>query len=279
MFQIAKLIILIFSISCFSQETNQVVYKQIDTLALRMDIIHPEDYDSSLTYPAIVFFHGGGWRRGSTSQFIPHAEYFSKRGLFCFLPEYRVSSKHQTTPWEAVKDAKSAMRYIRKNAHEFRINPDKIVASGGSAGGHLAAVTALIDPFNDEADDLSISCKPNALVLFNPVIDCSPEVFSKRIGEGYVKISPIHNIREGAPPTIIFLGTMDKIIPVETASTYQSTMEKAGSRCDLVLYEGQKHGFFNVKYPEYFKRTVLVADSFLVSIGYLKGEPITKVFE
>ena len=194
--------------------------------------------------------------------------------MICFIADYRVKSRQQTTPFESLKDAKSAIRFIRGNAEKYNIDTSKIVASGGSAGGHLAAATALIEDYNENTDDLSISCLPNALVLFNPVIDNGPGGYGySRIGEAYKNFSPLHNVKEGAPPTIFFLGTNDRLIPVETAKYYQTVMEKVKSRCDLHLYEGQGHGFFNYKNFEYYKKTVAETDKFLQSIGYLKKEP------
>lgn len=259
------------TISGFSQE--RILYKQIDTTQLIMEVYQPSDLDMDKTYPAMVFFFGGGWNQGTISHFEPHAKYFSERGMICFLVDYRVNKRHHTTPFESLQDAKSAIRYIRAHADDLHIDPSRIVASGGSAGGHLAAATALIEDYNETTDDLSISCKPNALVLFNPVIDNGPGGYGyDRIGEAYKNFSPLHNIRKGAPPTILFLGTHDRLIPVETANYYKVVMEKVGSRCELRLYEGQGHGFFNVQNPEYYEQTVAEADRFLQSIGYLPSD-------
>lgn len=262
--------------SCFSQE--QILYKQIDTTKLFMEVYTPEKIDKTQQYPAIVFFFGGGWNSGKISQFEPHANYFSKRGLVCFLVDYRVTSRHKSTPFESLKDAKSAIRYIRQNAATFHIDSSKIVASGGSAGGHLAAAAALIDAYNEDSDTVSISCKPNALVLFNPVIDNGPGGYGyERIGDAYKSFSPLHNIKKGAPPTIIFQGTNDNLIPVETVKYYQTVMRKVDSRCELFLYEGKEHGFFNYNKLENYKNTVAEADTFLQSLGYLKKEPIIEI--
>ena len=114
----------------------------------------------------MVFFFGGGWINGNVKQFEPHAQYFSKRGIVCFLADYRVASRNHTTPFESLKDAKSAIRFIRQNAQRFHLDTAKIIASGGSVGGQLAAACALITKYNEAGEDLSISCKPNALVLF-----------------------------------------------------------------------------------------------------------------
>nr|WP_299384196.1 alpha/beta hydrolase [Allomuricauda sp.] len=251
---------------------EKVLYKQVDTTQLYLEIHYPETFEEGKTYPAMVFFFGGGWIGGDRNHFIHHAQYFSKRGLVCFLADYRTKNANNTSPFESLKDAKSAVRFIKKNASRFQIDPTKVIASGGSAGGHLAAATALIPEHNEDTDDLSVDCRPHALVLFNPVIDNGPGGYGhERIGDNYKGFSPIHNIRKGAPPTIIFLGTKDKLIPVVTAQYYKKVMEKVGSRCDLELYEGKGHGFFNHKSFEYYKQTVTAADKFLVSLGYLEA--------
>lgn len=273
-----SLIIILFSVLYFhaARGKSTVVYKTIDTLSLKMEIIYPDNLNSKEKYPAIIFFFGGGWNDGTPKQFEHQAEYFSARGLICFLVDYRVKSRQGTTPFESLKDAKSAIRYIRAQAINFHIDTAKIVASGGSAGGQLAAATALIKGFNEQSDDLSISCKPNALILFNPVIDNGPGGYGfERIGNNYKDFSPLHNITKGSPPTIIFIGTNDQFIPVETVQYYKKVMEKVGSRCDLFLYEGQPHGFFNFKKDspssgEYYYDTLIKADKFLVSLGFIK---------
>jgi len=256
----------------------QLLYKSIDSTKLFMEVYHPEIIDPAQKYPAMVFFYGGGWNDGAVKQFEPHARYFSKRGMICFLIDYRVKKRQQTTPFEALKDAKSAIRYIREQADKLHIDTSRIVAAGGSAGGHLAAATALIVDYNENTDNLSVSCIPNALVLFNPVIDNGPGGYGyDRIGDAYRSFSPIHNIKKGAPPTILFLGTNDNLIPVETVKYYQKVMEKVNRSCELHLYEGQGHGFFNYKNMEYYKKTVSKADEFLQSLGYLDKKLITEV--
>ena len=222
----------------------------------------------------MIFFFGGGWATRNMDQFIPHAKYFSERGMVCVIADYRVQTVDGSTPFKSLEDAKSVVRFIRANAEKFHVDPDKIVCSGGSAGGHLAAATASIEKYNEQNDDLSISAKPNALVLFNPVIDNGPGGYGyERIGDEYPYFSPLHNLRKDMPPTIFFLGTKDLLIPVETAQYYKKVMEKIGSRCDLYLYEGQNHGFFNFNHYEYYKKTVLKTDEFLISIGFLSGSP------
>ncbi|MDR1864446.1 MAG: alpha/beta hydrolase [Bacteroidales bacterium] len=254
----------------YPELVREDVYKTVDTVRLKITVYYPETVENK-AYPALVFFFGGGWNGGNIKQFEQHSEYFAERGMICVLVDYRVRSRHGTTPFTSLEDAKSAIRFLRANAGKFHIDPDKIVASGGSAGGHLAAATAVIEKYNDENDDLNVNARPNALILFNPVIDNGPGGYGyERIGEEYIYFSPLHNLRAGAPPTVFFLGTNDGLIPVETAQYYRKVMERTGSRCDLHLYEGQGHGFFNVaKSAENFRKTIEQADEFLISIGFL----------
>lgn len=269
-------LILICSLQSFCQE--RIIYKEIDTIKLFIEVYKPELNNLTKKLPAIVFYFGGGWNEGSMKQFEPQAKYFSQRGMVCFLVDYRIKNKHKTSPFESVKDAKSTIRFIREHANQFNIDTAKIVAAGGSAGGHLAAATALIKEYNDENDNYNISCVPNALVLFNPVIDNGPGGYGyERIGEAYKSFSPMHNIKVGAPPTILFLGTNDIYIPVETIKKYQQEMELVQSICELYLYEGQKHGFFNYKNLEYYKKTVKQTDEFLQSLGLIDKKVIEEV--
>jgi acetyl esterase/lipase len=145
------------------------------------------------------------------------------------------------------------------------------VAGGGSAGGHVAAATATVEGFNEEGEDTAVSCVANALVLFNPVFNNGPGEWGHGVVEEYWKdISPAHNISEKTPPTIVFLGSKDPLIPVAVAEDFQRQMKAQGLRSDLHIYEGQPHGFFNT--ARYYE-TVVEADKFLTSLGYLKGKP------
>ena len=260
---------------------KETIYKIIDGDSLRLQFFYPKTFDKSKQYPAMVFFFGGGWTGGSMSQFENQAMYFAARGIVTAVADYRVKSRNGTSPFEAVKDAKSAIRYVRAHANGFGIDPDKIIGAGGSAGGHLAAVAGIIDGLEEKGEDLSVSSKPNALVLFNPVIDQSPKGYGyDKVGKRYLEISPLQNIKKEAPPTILFLGTKDKLIAVATVKEFKRKMEAVGSRCELHLYEGGAHGFFNKGRQEgdkYYIETVRDADFFLQSLGYLSQKDTLEI--
>jgi len=254
------------------KDSVEVIYKQIDTTALKLEIHYPDGWRVTDRRPAILFFFGGGWNSGSREQFRPQAMYFTRLGLITVLADYRTKNKHQTTPFDAVSDARSAMRFLKEKGMEFGIDTSRIIASGGSAGAHLAAATAMLNRYDDPQDKTIISCKPAALILFNPVIDNGPDGYGyERVGGQYPYFSPMHNIRAGVPPTLFMVGTADKLIPVATAQLYQQKIQAAGGRCDLILYDEQPHGFFNFdrKTKEYYYRTIAQTEQFLKSLGYL----------
>ncbi|MEO9473989.1 MAG: alpha/beta hydrolase [Cyclobacteriaceae bacterium] len=255
-----------------SEFPSELIYKVVGEDSLKMVFHYPDNFKSSKRYPTIIFFFGGGWNGGSIAQFENQAKYLAQRGMIAVLADYRVKKRQGTTPFEAVQDAKTAVRFLRKNAKKLNIKEKKIVGAGGSAGGHLAAATATIQGLNEPGEDTSISSVPNALVLFNPVIDNGPGGYGyERIGDRYEEISPLHNIRKGMPPTIVFQGTADHLIPVTTAELFKEKMEAVGSRSELFLYEGQKHGFFNKnKSEEHYHLTLKETERFLESIKYIK---------
>lgn len=252
-----------------------VTYKQIGDVELKLHVFNPPGHSVSDPRPAIVFFFGGGWKHGTPGQFYPQCEYLASRGMVAISAEYRVRTRHGTSPRECVQDGKSAVRWIRAHADDLGINPNQLAAGGGSAGGHVAAATATLLGFDEAGEDDGISCIPQALVLFNPVFDNGPGGYGhERVNEYWREFSPLHNIREGMPPAIVFLGTEDTLIPVATAEDFRQRMIDAGSASVLHLYQGQPHGFFNrSKSEEHFIKTMVEADRFLADLGYLQGKP------
>ena len=270
-FSLVTLFLFFFNLIFSQISPERVLYKSTDQADLHIFVYKPVDFDKSQTYSCIVFFHGGGWNSGDYKQFERQSIYFASRGMVAFSVEYRIRNKHGTSPIEAMEDAKSAIRYIRSNAKLFSVNPNLIAAAGGSAGGHLAAVAGNIDLFENPNEDLSVSSKPNLLILYNPVLHFGRKwQWIKNPSDA----SPYENLKKGAPPTIILTGTEDKIVPVELVKNYKKRMESIGSRCDLILYEGAEHAFFNK--GDDFVDTVLQTDIFLKSNWYLSGPPTIK---
>jgi len=136
-------------------DARSQVYRSVDGLALRAWIFEPAGHSADDRRPAIVFFFGGGWVGGTPKQFYPHCRDLAELGMVAISAEYRIKSKHGTTPMACVEDGKSAVRYLRANANQLGIDPDRIVSGGGSAGGHVAACTGVLEGYEAEAEDRS----------------------------------------------------------------------------------------------------------------------------
>jgi len=253
--------------------TADHVYKKTPEGELTLHGFFPADWKPTDKRPVIVFFFGGGWKSGAFTQFVPQAEYFASRGIVAFSADYRIESKHKTKPDAAVEDAKTAIRWVRANAAKLGIDPDKVIASGGSAGGHLAAATALVDKF-DGADDPKASCKPNALVLFNPFLNGKGRTIGGSDGSNIADaISPTLFLKKDAPPCVIFFGTSDAML--DMGREYVAKCKEFGVKAELYTAAEQPHGFFNRE--PWLSVTTRRADEFLTGLGYLKGEPAFKL--
>ncbi|MBL9210189.1 MAG: alpha/beta hydrolase fold domain-containing protein [Opitutaceae bacterium] len=257
-----------------------VTYKTVGTVTLQISVFNPPGHTAAKPVAGIVFFHGGGFNVGAPSNFYAQARYLADRGMVALSVEYRIRTRHQTTQREAVQDAMSALRWVRRHTAELGLDPRRIAVAGGSAGGFLAAAVTTLRGLDEPGEDTSVSTRPNALILYNAMIDRGPgsRAFAKTkaaLGDQWKTVSPLHNLYPDFPPTIHFLGTADKNITVESARKMKAEIERVGGRCDLHLYEGQEHGFFNYGRDDnrYFTLTLIETDRFLVSLGYLSGTP------
>ncbi|MEO2026723.1 MAG: alpha/beta hydrolase fold domain-containing protein [Fuerstiella sp.] len=260
----------------FKGAATAEVYKQASGDDLWIYRFDPAGHDPAKDKrPAVVFFFGGGWNGGTVTQFEQHSKYLASRGMVAFVADYRVKSRQKTAPDACVADGKSAIRWVRKNVERLGIDPDRLAAGGGSAGGHVAATTGICDGLDDPAEkDSKVSSKANALLLFNPVYDNGPEGYgNSRVTQWFPAISPAHNISKDDPPAIVFFGSEDSLVPVSTAKKFDVDLKAVGVKSEVWIYEGQPHGFFNEsKSQESFLDTVLKMDDFLVSLGWLNGK-------
>lgn len=259
---------------------KEFTYKQTPQGELKLLVHYPPDWKATDKRPAIVFFFGGGWKNGTTAQFLNQATYLATRGMVAVRADYRVSSRQQTTPESAVEDAKSAVRWVRAKAAELGVDPQRIVASGGSAGGHLAACTGMTDAYEAKSEDVKVSSRPNAMVLFNPALDLAAlevaEKWPESKGDGKTivpQIDPARLIKKGLVPTVVFFGTADKML--DHARAFADKSKALGNRCEVFTAAEMPHGFFNrAPWQEVSLRQT---DVFLASLGYLKGEPTVKI--
>ena len=281
--------LLLLSSSLFAQKgsyppaiegAEEMVYKNASDTDLKLWMFKPEGWQPGDNRPAIVFFFGGGWSAGSPTQFVPQSEYLAKRGMIAFVADYRVKSRQGVQAKDCVEDARDAIAYVRTNASELGVDPNRIASGGGSAGGHLAACVGVLK--------VDAGSKANAMALFNPAVILAPVEgmqwggedraagLKDRMGVDPVELSPYHPLTERAPACVIFHGTADPVVPYKSVELFADKMAEKGVDCTLHGYEGEGHGFFNAsrkgsegKEPA-FQNTLKQLDAFFVELGWIE---------
>lgn len=259
---------------------KETVDSEGKAVELRLHVFAKDKGQEGDKRPAIIFFFGGGWVGGSPAQFYPHCRELAARGMVAMAAEYRVRGRHGTPPQACVEDGKSAIRLVRRVAKEFRVDPDRLVAAGGSAGGHVAACAGILKGYEAEGEDHKVSSKPNLMILFNPVLDTSRETGygARKVGDDPESLSPLHQAHKDQPPALVLHGDADKTVSIQSIRRFEKRCEELGAECRLVEYEGAGHGFFNHKSfrgqkpgdPDYYKLTMQEVVAFLEGFGYLE---------
>jgi acetyl esterase/lipase len=259
--------ILIVAITACGQ-TNQssyiTEYYESEEATLPMHIFQPEDLSRDISYPTILFFHGGAWKTGSPEQFHPQCRILSKLGIQCISIGYRVSTIHQSTPSQSANDALSAVRYLYNHANFFKINTQQVVLAGGSAGGHLAALSAI--RLQKQFPELNIA----ALILLNPILNLAPgNPDHYLMATDWLQLSPFHLMQNPIPPTLILVGDQDKESPLSLLKSFCHKAKSLGSVCNINVSKGQSHGFFNYPVSRFqFYRTLYLMYQFLrITLG------------
>ena len=246
-----------------------LVYKTTPQGDLKINLYFPAAWKASDRRPAIVLFFGGSCATGSPAQFTATAEYFAARGLVASTAEYRIESIHHTRPESCVEDGKSAVRWLRMNARHLGVDAGLVIAGGGSSGASIAAFSAYNTAFEAPDEDRSISAKADALVLLNPAFGCPP---GESTAGAPCTVMESWKVARGGPPAILFYGTEDVL--QGGGREFARQLNAAGTRVEYYTAAGQQHGFFN-RFPDspWHAAALRQMDLFLVSLGYLKGDP------
>jgi acetyl esterase/lipase len=240
-----------------------IVFHSEGRLRLRLDVYRPASEAAEGPLPAVVQVHGGGWISGSRlEQGIPLLNHLASNGWIGFNVDYRLSPR-ATLP-DHVIDVKRAIAWVRANAEELGVDPERVAITGGSAGGHLTALAALtsddraLQPGFEDADTSVAAAVPfygvydmldsdtvyyeglRSWLLEQVVIkrrrDDDPEAFRA--------VSPTHRVHPGAPPFLIFHGEHDSLVPVDDARTFARRLTEV-SRSEVLYVElpGAEHAF------------------------------------
>ena len=222
-------------------------YKTVDGFKLDLHIFLPDTSHQKTKRPAIVYFSGGSWTKGTPEWDFYNCGNYAGNGWVAVSVEYRVADRYETTPFEAVKDARSAIRWLRMNAATYNIDTNRIVASGNSAGGHLVLTTALANEINENTDNLNYSASPNLLLVnagvYNLYADGSTDWINKGLKDKSIvkKISPQHLLRKSLPPMLIIHGTNDQSVDYTSAKAFAEEMKQLGNSFEFETLDGAPH--------------------------------------
>lgn len=253
------------------------VYQERPQGPVQAHLYFPEQEEHGETLrPTVVFFHGGFWDIPTPTQFVPHCLHFASRGAVTVTAETRSASRHGTGAREAIDDARDLIRWLRHNAENFSIDPERIVVGGAAGGALLALMTTL--PKDKELESIDgLDCRGQAMILFSSLINpLKQKKALNRFRDAHEakSCSPLHRLRRKLPPMILFHGKADRITPFAEAASFCRKMRFRKNRAELIDFERADHSFFNFNVShDRFEATIGAADRFLVDLGLLESDP------
>jgi len=239
----------------YNERENHIIeiYKTVDNFKLEMHLFLPDKNVFKGIRPTIVQFHGGSWSSGNPFWYFSTAKEYAKNGWVVAVVDYRIKAKQGTYPFEAVKDAKSAIRWLREHAKKYTINPNKIIATGNSAGGHLALATTLVENWNEKTDNLKTSAKPNFLIVNSGAYDLTGKN-TKWIREHIdykdraKEISPNHLTKKTNTKMLLIHGEKDMNCPYANANVFYTKMKSLGNDIQFYTVKDAEHYIWFGKY-------------------------------
>jgi len=205
---------------------KDIEYGNADGHPLRLDLYRPAKLDRPV--PALLFIHGGAWKSGKRQDYHFYTAAFARKGYVVATASYRLTGQ---APYPAaVQDCKCAVRWLRANAKKYNIDPDKIAAVGGSAGGHLSMMLGYADDpaLEGKSGHGGVSSRVSAVVNIYGVYDMTTRIAKESSAvksflqgksfeeapELYRQSSPMIHLDKNDPPTLILHGTIDETVPV-----------------------------------------------------------------
>jgi len=249
-------------------------------------------------FPTIVFVHGGSWAAGDLSEYWSEIDEAASKGYTAVTVDYRLTAEKDENdkskyPWDAqIEDVKCAIRFLKANAVEYKVDVDNIGVAGFSAGGHLALMAGMttdIPRFEEEGQYQEFSASVNAVVAFSGPTDAielyntaTPKAQAQKIAvdfmQGtpdevpatYLDASPISYVDVAEIPILLMHGDTDTRVVIEQSITLVNLLDAAGHQeHPFIVYEGNPHQWAGEV------RTHANANMFAFFDKHLKGDPST----
>jgi acetyl esterase/lipase len=247
------------------------VYRALKPDPLRLHVFKPKGWKANDQRPALVYFFGGAWTRGTPEKYASWGKQATRWGMVGIVPDYRTKERFGTTPLEAVADARAAVRWVQAHARKLGIDPEKVVVCGSSSGGHLALWTAITEtPPGSDPNEAPLH-KPAALILTSAVSDTTSSSGVRYFGDRAKDLSAYHHLDEKMPPTLMLHGDSDKTVPYAYAVALNEKLEKSGNSSELITVPGGSHGFTS-DFPEWKKKSIDAMQAFLKKEGILSEQ-------
>lgn len=235
-----------------------IEYSHPGSVSLQLNLARPKD--GSGPFPAVLCIHGGGFRAGKRESYDSLCLRLAERGFVAATMTYRLAPEHKFPA--AVYDTKAAVRWLRANASQYHINPERIGVTGGSAGGHLAqflGVTSNVPHFEGDGghpeQSSAVTCVVNVYGpsdfthSYGKSVDAH-EVLPLWFGGNletarrvHVQGSPLYWVTPNAAPTLCIHGTEDKYVAHEQAVWIVDKLKASMVPAELLTLEGAGHGF------------------------------------
>ncbi len=231
------------------EEIKDVEYKSVDGKSLQIDFYRPKNVKEGL--PLLVFVHGGGWKGGNRSDYLVYLVAFAKKGYMTATVSYRL--KRDSIYPACVEDVSDAVEWLFNNSEKYGYNPDKIALIGGSAGAHLSLLAAYgwrdSRSQNKASINDSVKHRIKAVVdIYGPVDLTTDYAQSQGLVTGFIghsyeekpelyrEASPIQYLNKNCPPTLIFHGTSDNLVPYDQSDTLRARLDKLGVPCEYYRF-------------------------------------------
>jgi acetyl esterase/lipase len=235
-----------------------IEYTNPDDQHLKLDMARPKEGGGP--FPAILCIHGGGFRAGNREGYDGLCIKLAEKGYVAVTVTYRLAPKYPFPA--AIHDTKAAVRWLRANAAKYKIDPERIGVTGGSAGGHLAqflGVTGDVKEFEGDGGNPTQSSKVACVVNVY-----GPNDFTKSYGKSvdaaevlplflggnlekarplHIRASPLYWVTPNAAPTLCIHGTEDTYVAHEQAVWLVDKLKAANVEAELLTLEGAGHGF------------------------------------